>query len=136
MHKTPCHILYDLITLDERRRYGRVVYFLNINHSKRLKKIQIRKVYGVELTAGSFAVVAKVSLLRLPRHARLVPHLVDLGHAEFGVEAEEETPVDDRQVVLIPVPQILQVLVVDGGERVHADNGRRPDGLRTSGSDP
>lgn len=80
------------------------------------------------LTAGSFTIVTEVILLQLPISARFFPHLVDLGHAEFGVQTEEETSSPNSQVVLTPVPQILQVLVVDGGERIHADNGRRSRG--------
>lgn len=77
------------------------------------------------LTAGSFAVVAKVPLLWFYGYARLVPHLVDLRHAELRVQAKEKASVQNSQVVLIPVPQILQVLVVDGGECIHAGNRRR-----------
>lgn len=77
------------------------------------------------LTAGSFTVVTEVTLLWLHSYARLVPHVVDLRHAEFGVKTEEETSGPNSQVVLTPVPQILQVLVVDGREGIHADNGRR-----------
>lgn len=73
------------------------------------------------LTAGSFAVVAEVPLLGLPSYARLLPHLVDLRHAQFRVLTKEETSVQNCQVVLVPVPKILQVLVVDGGERVHPE---------------
>ena len=45
---------------------------------------------------------------------------MDLRHAQFGVQSEEEPSVPNGQVVLTPVPKILQVLVVDGGERIHA----------------
>lgn len=77
------------------------------------------------LTAGSFAVVTEIALLRLHGDARLVPHLVDLRHAQLGVEVEKQAPVQNGQVVLIPVPQVLQALVVDGGERIHPDDGGR-----------
>lgn len=77
------------------------------------------------LTAGSFTVVTEIPLLRLHRYPRLIPHGVDLRHAEFGVQSEEEASSPNGQVVLTPVPQVLQVLVVDGRERIHADNGRR-----------
>lgn len=80
------------------------------------------------LTAGSFTVVTEISLLWLHSDARLLPHRVNLRHAEFGVQTEEETSISNRQVVLTPVPQVLQVLVVDGGERIHADNRRRSRG--------
>lgn len=73
------------------------------------------------LTAGPVAVVAEVAFLRLHGYARLFPHRVDLRHAKLGVELEKQPPVQNGQVVLVPVPQVLQVLVVDGRERVHAD---------------
>lgn len=73
------------------------------------------------LTAGSFTVVTEVALLGLLSYSCLFPHLVDFRHAEFRVEAEKEPSIQNSQVVLIPVPQILQVLVVDGGERIHPD---------------
>lgn len=78
---------------------------------------------GKILTAGSFTIVPEVPLLRLLRPACFLPHLVDLRHAQFGVQAKEEASVQDGQVVLVPVPQVLQVLVVDGVECVHADDG-------------
>lgn len=77
------------------------------------------------LTAGSFAVVTEIALLWLHGDARLFPHLVDLRHAQLGVEVEKQASVQNGQVVLIPVPQVLQALVVDGGERVHPDDGKR-----------
>lgn len=77
------------------------------------------------LTARSFAVVPEITLLRLSGDASLLPHLVDLRHAQFRVQSKEQTPVLDGQVVLLPVPQLLQVLVVDGRERIHAVDGRR-----------
>lgn len=45
-------------------------------------------------------------------------HLVDLRQAEFGVVVEEELALSDREVVLVPVPQLPQVLVVQGVERI------------------
>lgn len=80
------------------------------------------------LTAASFAVVPEVSLLRLLGPARFLPHLVDLRHAQLGVQAKEEASVQNCQVVLVPVPQVLQVLVVDGGECVDAENGEKKKG--------
>lgn len=77
------------------------------------------------LTAGSFAIVTEVSLLRLLSPARFFPHLVDLRHAQLGVQAKEESSVQNCQVVLVPVPQVLQVLVVDGGECVYAENEKK-----------
>ncbi len=100
--------------------------FLKITHNKKVD--QSSKVHVDVLTAGSFTVVTEVTLLWLHSDARLIPHRVDLGHTEFGVLTEEETSSPNGQVVLTPVPKILQVLVVDGGERIHADNGGRSRG--------
>lgn len=80
---------------------------------------------GEILTAGSFAIVTEVSLLLLLRPARFFPHLVDLRHAQLWVQAKEETSMQNCQVVLVPVPQVLQVLVVDGGECVYAENEKK-----------
>lgn len=70
------------------------------------------------LTVGLLAVVAEIAFHRLDGDAGLFPHGVDLRHAELGVELEEQPSVQNGQVVLVPVPQVLQVLVVDGRERV------------------
>lgn len=97
----------------------RLSLFLNhLYHSQQTAHVDI-------LTAGSFTIVAEIALLWLHSYSRLIPHLVDLRHAEFRVQAKKEASVQNGQVVLIPVPQELQVLVVDGGERIHADNRRR-----------
>lgn len=77
------------------------------------------------LTAGSFSIVTEITLLRFRSYARLLPHGVNLRQAEFLVFTKEETSGPNGQIVLIPVPQGLQVLVVDGGERIHAGDGRR-----------
>lgn len=68
------------------------------------------------LTTGSFPIVAEITLLWLHRYVCLFPHLMDLRHAEFGVQTKEQTSGPNSQIVLTPVPQVLQVLVVDGGE--------------------
>ena len=73
---------------------------------------------GPRLTAGSVPVVAEVLLLEATAHARLVPHEADLRHAEARVGLEEEAAVVDGQVVLLPVPQVLQLLVVERGEGI------------------
>lgn len=77
------------------------------------------------LTACSFTIITEITLHWLYSYACLFPHLVDLRHAEFGVQTEEQTTSLNAQVVLAPVPQVLQVLVVDGGERICADNRKR-----------
>lgn len=96
-----------------------ITHRLNITRSK--NAAQPATAGSKILTAGSFAIVAEVALLGLPSYARLLPHLVDLRHAQFRILTEEEASIQNCQVVLIPVPKILQVLVVDGGERVHAE---------------
>lgn len=75
------------------------------------------------LTAGSLAVVVEVALLLLHSYSRLLHHLVDLGHTQFGVHAEEEASGLNGQVVLGPVPQVLHIHVVDGRKRIHTENG-------------
>ena len=101
-------------------------------------KTQARVPARETLTAGPVAVVPEVPVLALLGHPGLLPHLVDLRHAELGVELEEEAAGADRQVVRGPVPQELQVLVVDGRERVHpgGTDGRTEGGTerRTEGS--
>lgn len=45
-------------------------------------------------------------------------HLADLRHAEFGVVVEKHASLQDGQLVFGPVPELSQVLVVQGIERV------------------
>lgn len=59
-------------------------------------------------------VVLDLSLLE----ARHLLHLVDLRHAEFGVVMEKHASLQDGQLVLGPVPQLPQVLVVQRVEGV------------------
>lgn len=80
------------------------------------------------LTAGSVPIVAEIVLLKLLSDVRLLPHIVDLRHAEFGVEAEGQPPSPDGQVVLGPVPQVLQALVVNGRKSIHPE-GRQQTGV-------
>lgn len=72
------------------------------------------------LTRGLVAVGLEgdVVLLLAPLGPRDLLHLVDLGQAELGVVVEEELPAGDGQVVLAPVPQLAQVLVVQGVEGI------------------
>lgn len=57
--------------------------------------------------------------------ARLFPHLADLRHAQLGVGSEEQLPCIDGEVVLLPVPEILELLVVERREGIHAGGERR-----------
>lgn len=41
-------------------------------------------------------------------------HLADLGHAKFGVVVEKHAPLQDGELVFGPVPELPQVLVVQG----------------------
>lgn len=65
-------------------------------------------------TAGSVAVVPELALVKAALDARLLPHLVDLGHAQLRVGSEEQLARLDCEVVLGPVPQILELMVVKG----------------------
>lgn len=66
------------------------------------------------------AIVAELVLHELLLDACFQPHLANLGHAQVGVPAKEEFPCVNGQVVLWPVPQKLEVLVIKRWEGVHA----------------
>lgn len=72
------------------------------------------------LTAGSVAVVSEIALIKVALDARLVPHFADLRHAELRVGSEKQLSCFDREVVLLPVPKILELLVVDCREGIGA----------------
>lgn len=57
--------------------------------------------------------------------ARLFPHLADLRYAQLGVGSEKQLPCIDGEVVLLPIPEILELLVVERREGVHAGGERR-----------
>lgn len=57
--------------------------------------------------------------------ARLFPHLANLRYAQLGVGSEKQLPCIDGEVVLFPVPEILELLVVKRREGVHAGGERR-----------
>lgn len=76
------------------------------------------------LTAGSVAVVSEITLIKAALDARLLPHLADLGHAELWVGSEEQLSCLDGEVVLLPVPKILELLVVKCREGIHAGGQR------------
>lgn len=65
------------------------------------------------LTTCSFSIATNIVLFHLFLNTCLLPHFLDLRHAKLGIEAEEHFPSSNGQIVLTPVPQILQVLVVD-----------------------
>lgn len=52
-------------------------------------------------------------------------HFADFRHAEFGVVVEERAAALNGEVVLGPVPQLAQVLVVQGVEGVETVGKRR-----------
>lgn len=79
------------------------------------------------LTAGSVAVVSEIALIKAALDASLVPHVADLGRAELWVGSEVQLSCFDREVVLLPVPQILKLLVVECREGVHA-RGQKQNG--------
>lgn len=66
-----------------------------------------------------------VVLLVATLRARYRYHLLDFRHAEFGVVVEEGAAMLDGEVVLGPVPQLAQVLVVQCVERVGAIRDKR-----------
>lgn len=72
------------------------------------------------LTAGSVAVVSEIALIEAALDARLVPHVADLGHAELWVGPEGQLSCLDGEVVLLPIPKILELLVVHCHEGIHA----------------
>lgn len=72
------------------------------------------------LTAGSVAVVAEIALVEAALDASLLPHLANLGHAQFWVGSEKQLSRLDSEVVLLPVPKILELLVVKRREGIHA----------------
>lgn len=76
-----------------------------------------------QLTAGSVAVASEFALDEVALDARLLPHLADLRHAQLGVGSEVQLPRADGEVVLLPVPQILELLVVERRKGVHAGGG-------------
>lgn len=90
------------------------------------------------LTGGSLSVVPGVyvpfALAAFgPGH---LLHAVDLGDAQLGVEGEVHLPGLDGEVPVVPVPQLLQVLVVEDvegvvpGSRDTASAPRPPSGPR------
>lgn len=83
------------------------------------------------LTAGSVPIIPEDALLKVALDARLIPHLADLGHAQLWVGSEKQLTRLDGEVVLLPVPKILQLLVVKRRESVHAagQKGDRINGI-------
>lgn len=65
------------------------------------------------LTAGTVAIVSENALIKAAVDARLVPHAADLRHAELWVGSEEQLSCSDGEIVLLPVPKILELLVVE-----------------------
>lgn len=75
------------------------------------------------LTAGSVAVVPEIALIKAALGARFLPHLANLGHAQLWVGSEKQLSRLDGEVVLLPVPKILELLVVECREGIHAREG-------------
>lgn len=79
------------------------------------------------LTGGlvSVGALSDVILLVALLGSRHFLHFSDFRHAEFGVVVEESAAALNGEVVLGPVPQLTQVLVVQGVEGVKTvKNGR------------
>lgn len=87
-------------------------------------KLVVVRLKLVTLTAGSVAVVSEITLIKVALDACLLPHLTDLGHAQFWVGSEEQLSCLDGEVVLLPVPKILELLVVNCQEGIHARGQR------------
>lgn len=77
------------------------------------------------LTTCSLSIASNVVLFHFVLYAGLLPHFLDLRHAKLGIEAEEEFSSFNGQIVLTPVPQVLQVLVVHCIECVHPKIGKK-----------
>lgn len=72
---------------------------------------------GGLVSVGALCDVILLVPLLCPRHFL---HFSDFRHAEFGVVVEERAAALNGEVVLGPVPQLAQVLVVQGVEGVIA----------------
>lgn len=87
------------------------------------------------LTGGLVPVSAysNVILLVALLGSRYLLHLSDFRHAQFGVIVEECTTTLNGQVVLGPIPQLTQVLVVQRIEGVvtKRDRGKKREKLNT-----
>ena len=72
------------------------------------------------LTGGSLSVVPGiyVPFALAPFGPRHFLHAVDFGDTQLGVEGEVHLACFDGQVAVVPVPQLLQVLVVEDIEGV------------------
>lgn len=68
------------------------------------------------LTRGLVAVRLQGNVVPLlpPLRPRDLFHLVDLRQAQLGVVMEEEFPPCDSEVVFTPVPELAEILVVQG----------------------
>lgn len=73
-------------------------------------------------TACTVSIVAEISFQKLLLNSCFLPHFADLGHAEFGVQAEIEFSSINGEIVLGPVPQKLEMLVIQGSKGIHAED--------------
>lgn len=76
--------------------------------------------WEVALTGGSLPVVpgVYVAFALAPLSPRHFLHAVNLRDTQLGIEREVHFPSFDGQVAVVPVPQLLQVLVVKDVEGV------------------
>ena len=72
------------------------------------------------LTGGSLSVVPRIDVpfALAPLSPGHLLHAVNFGDAQLGVESKVHLPSFDGQVAVAPVPELLQVLVVEDIERV------------------
>lgn len=89
---------------------------------KMLNKAPSAQLTGCLVPVGA---PGNVVLLVATLGARDRYHFLDFRHAEFGVVVEEGAAALDGEVVLGPVPQLAQVLVVQCVERVGAIRDKR-----------
>lgn len=109
----------------------RVTGTIQILQYASVKQTNKKKCHRATLTAGSVPIIPEDALLKVALDARLIPHLADLGHAQLWVGSEKQLTRLDGEVVLLPVPKILQLLVVKRRESVHAagQKGDRINGI-------
>lgn len=97
----------------------------NHKHSQRFKQRSPERKSDVTRTAGPVAVVLEVALVKAAPDARFLPHLVNLRHAQLRVGLEKQLSRLDCEVVLRPVPKILELMVVKRREGIHAGGEKK-----------
>lgn len=73
-------------------------------------------------TACTVSIVAEISFQKLLPNSCFHPHFADLGHAEFGIQAEVQFSFMYCEIVLGPVPQNLEMLVIQGSKGIRSED--------------